>query len=35
MARLADRTRAVVRGVELGLVPQVLNSFTHGDDREE
>ena len=32
---VADRTQAAVRGVELGLVPQVLNSVTHGDDREE
>jgi len=35
MARLVDRTQATVRGVELGLVPQVLNCVTHGDDREE
>ena len=32
---VVDRTQAAVRGVELGLVPQVLNSVTHGDDREE
>jgi DNA-binding NarL/FixJ family response regulator len=32
---VADRTQAAVRGVELGLVPQVLHSATHGDDREE
>lgn len=32
---VADRTQAAVRGVELGLVPQVLHSAIHGDDREE
>ncbi len=32
---VADRTQAAVRGVELGLVPQVLNSGAQGIDREE
>lgn len=32
---VADRTQAAVRGVELGLVPRVLDSVTHGNDREE
>jgi two-component system NarL family response regulator len=32
---VACRTQAAMCGVELGLVPQMLNSVTHGDDREQ
>jgi DNA-binding NarL/FixJ family response regulator len=32
---VADRTQAAVRGVELGLLAGVVQSASHGDDREE